>query len=196
MVDVYNFLQAFMEKLIEWVTPWGVEVETACNEILEEENAGHRLQFGLVIPHISEIEYHAVVEALDKTSRMEPVRQHLRDAIAHLNENSERKFNDSIADSMHAVIAMVGIIIGDTKKDARPALNEVQKLLGIHTQETQAFINLYRWTSDDKSGIRHPMADSSQLFREDATYVLAVCSAFISFLIEKCRRKGIVIRES
>jgi hypothetical protein len=48
----------------------------------------------------------------------------------------------------------------------------------------KAFSSLYGYRND-ADGIRHALLEESNLEKEDATFMLVVCSAFIGYLYEK-----------
>ena len=62
--------------------------------------------------------------------------------------------------------------------------------MAIHAALRQAFEKLYGYTSD-ADGIRHAMMEGSDVQSEDAKFMLVSCSAFTTYVIEKCGRAGI-----
>lgn len=60
----------------------------------------------------------------------------------------------------------------------RDALKKVKQL---HPALSQAFINMYGYTSDSSS-IRHSLIDDPNTTYAEAKFMLVACSAFVSYL--------------
>jgi hypothetical protein len=54
----------------------------------------------------------------------------------------------------------------------------------LHPILKEALSKLYGYTSDE-SGIRHALIDHSAATKDDAVFMLSVCSAYINYLIAK-----------
>lgn len=64
------------------------------------------------------------------------------------------------------------------------------KGLKIPSVLRKAFENLYGYTNDEKTGIRHSLMDESAQYvpgAEEALYMLITCSAFINYLNSKMK---------
>jgi hypothetical protein len=93
-------------------------------------------------------------------------------------------------ESISAVEAICKLITGDPKAKLGQALNEIEKKTGLHPALKKAFTSLYDYTSDAQ-GIRHALKDESNLYFEDAKFMLVSCSAFINYLMTKSSKAGI-----
>jgi hypothetical protein len=74
-----------------------------------------------------------------------------------------------------------------------PALSKLQKSVRIHPALAKGFDSLYGFTSDEK-GIRHALIDEpvAEVDETDALYMLGSCAAFVSYLINKARKAGLL----
>jgi hypothetical protein len=115
-------------------------------------------------------------------------RAHLRDAGSHLTDG---KYADSIRESVHSIESVARVIA--PSKSFKESLSKLEKSWGIHGSLKQGFINIYRYTSDEK-GLRHPLIDDPQarVDEADAIFMIGACSAFVSYLVNKARVCGLL----
>jgi len=122
-------------------------------------------------------------------SEFHGARAHLRNAGSELTAGD---YPASIRESIHAVES-VARVLEPSANALGPALGKLEKSARIHPALRNGFSNLYGFTSDEK-GIRHPLLAEpvSQVDETDALYMLGSCAAFVSYLINKARRAGLL----
>ncbi len=111
---------------------------------------------------------------------------HMQTALKHLSAaQKEPDYRNSIKESISAVEACCREITGKHKLD--DALNNLQaKGIKINGEMKKGFEKLYYYTNDAKSGIRHAlMVDENKPTKDEAVYMMVVCSAFINYLNSK-----------
>jgi hypothetical protein len=160
-----------------------------CNFMLERELSAYRFIEGKLTPITSEEEVSSIEEALNDTSRLKPVNNHLRTALNLLSDRKSPDYRNSIKESISAVEAMCNLIAGgkDTLGDA---LKRLESKVPIHPALKKGFSSIYGYTND-ASGIRHALLEEPNLDFEDAKFMLVSCSGFINYLLAKTSKAGI-----
>ena len=121
------------------------------------------------------------------TQELYGVRNHLRKAGEALTDGN---FADSIRESIHSVESVARTL--ETSGSFNGALTKLQKSATIHPSLSLGFQKIYGYTSDEK-GIRHPLLDDpSKVDEADAIFMIGACSAFISYLVRKSHRAGLL----
>jgi hypothetical protein len=161
---------------------------TRCNFILERELSAYRLVGGKIAQITSEEEIGEIEKALKDAPK--PTGIHLKTALDLLADRKSPDYRNSMKESISAVEAICKLITGDPKAKLGQALNEIEKKTGLHPALKKAFSSLYDYTSDAQ-GIRHALKDESNLYFEDAKFMLVSCSAFINYLMTKSSKAGI-----
>lgn len=179
----YDFIERYV-KLFETAAQ-RKDIEKELNIVLEEEKSGYRMIKGLITPITNPVELKSVKESM--TSLYKSVNTHFEKALSLYSKRKNPDYENSIKESISAVEAMCCIITGMSGKGA--TLGEALKKLeehGIHIHKAMqsGFSALYGYTSDE-NGIRHGGIDFTGATAEDAKYMLASCSAFVNYLIEK-----------
>lgn len=157
---------------------------SCCNTVLASENAGYRILDGKVTPITDEHELTTIDEAIQSTSQLGAVREHLRTAVKHMSDRENPDYRNSIKESISAVEAACQHLTGDSGATLGKALGVLEKERGLHGALKRSFDALYGYTSD-ADGIRHALSDEPGLTFVDAKYMLVVCSAFINYLLGK-----------
>jgi hypothetical protein len=100
-------------------------------------------------------------------------------------------FADSVRESVHAVESVSRAI--EPTAELSKALAELEKTASIHPALKKGFSAIYGYTSDEK-GIRHPLIDSGEaaVDETDALFMIGACSSFVSYLIGKGRKAGLL----
>lgn len=159
---------------------------------LEQSRAAYRLlDDDTIVPIGSNDELESIERALADVSATEfrGARRHLKNAASELTDG---QWSGSIRESVHAVESVARVL--DSKSNTLgPALARLEKSIRIHSALRTGFGNLYNYTSDEK-GVRHALLneDSPQVDETDAIYMLGACAAFVSYLINKARRAGLI----
>lgn len=121
--------------------------------------------------------------------------KHLRKAIQHINEHN---WEDSIAQSIHAVESVARLIDPKDSKTLGPALKSLRSAgLLTHGALCEGFNKLYGYTCDE-NGIRHAFnnEDSKNVDLAEALYMFGSCASFSGYLAMKQKElKARVTRE-
>jgi hypothetical protein len=149
---------------------------------LAEESSVYRLVGLEVIEITDRHQIEAIQKALEIAAP--PVKAHINSALALLSNRKAPDYRNSIKESISAVEAVCRELADRPKATLGEAL---KKIGGLHPALKQGFTNLYGYTND-ANGIRHALLDEPNLAKEDAVFMLVVCSAFIGFLHEKERK--------
>jgi hypothetical protein len=171
--ETYNFLEFLLqdsgtfldETAIQWL-----------NQVLETENAAYRIVGNEVVEITDTNEIKAIEEALEHPDA--PVRTHIQSALAMLSDRENPDYRNSIKESISAVEATCRIVTGLNGATLGDALKKIRDL---HPALQKSFLALYGFTSD-ASGIRHSLLEEPNLTYADAKFMLAACSAFVSYL--------------
>jgi hypothetical protein len=160
------------------------------NQALKRDFAGTKMIDGLITPITNKEECNAIEAAMQ--TPLAGVRAQLRKALALLSDHEDPKYSDSIKNSISAVETLCRKIIHKDRATLGQALGRLKDAgIQFHPALGKAFEEMYGYTNDDKSGIRHAMMDEDSLDLEDARYMLVACSAFINYLVVKADKAGI-----
>ena len=170
--------------------PYGLEIKV--DEALQASRAAYALFDGdTVIPVGSGAERETLTRAFADVvaSEFHGARAHLRNAGSEVTAGN---YGPSIRESIHAVEA-VARVLEPSATALAPALAKLERSVRIHHNLRAGFGQLYNFTSDER-GIRHPLLDEpeARVDETDALYMLGSCAAFVSYLINKARRSGLL----
>lgn len=174
--EVFDFLEFISKDREHFICS---EIRAIINSTLEQENSAYRM----VGSEVCEITDKHQIEAIERALEVPvlPVRAHLNAALGMLSDKKEPDYRNSIKEAISAVEAACREIASQPKATLGDALKKVP---GLHPALQRAFSSLYGYTND-ADGIRHALLDESSLTRQEATFMLVACSAFIGFLYEK-----------
>lgn len=144
-----------------------------------------------IIPSATPEEGAAITEAfrLVAEAGFDGARSHLRAAADALNE---RDSAGSVRESIHAVESVARRLNADASKALTPALDALAKQINMHPALKAGFSKIYGYTSD-KAGIRHALLEGdADVDVVDATFMLGACASFVTYLINKARRSGLI----
>jgi hypothetical protein len=177
--QVLDFVEFLVQDSDSFITN---DVTRVLNQTLEKENSSYRI----VAREVTEITDQNQIAAIEMglEASPPPVKAHIATALAMLSDRTEPDFRNSIKESISAVEAACREVANLPKATLGDALKE---LPDIHPALQKAFSNLYGYTND-ADGIRHALLSEPNLKKEDATFMLVVCSAFIGYLYEKASR--------
>lgn len=157
-----------------------------CNRILAEELAGYRLVDNVIVPVTSEVELQALEATLSEA--LPSAREHMHRALALFADRDNPNYSNVIAEAVTAAEGQLKEITG--KGTPADAVAQLKKMGGGHHPAfLQAFLNLYGWASNDKSGIRHAGDGSPAPDQALAKVALVTCSAFVNYLQELRSKK-------
>ncbi len=187
----------FLEFIVQYPPRFGADdFKQGCNEIMKRELSAYRFVSNKIVEVSSDEEIAAIEGALDDTSLLKPVQDHIKCALQILSYKKSPDYRNAIKESISAVESTCKLITNEPHATLDKALNTLVKLLAtkgipIHPALKSGLEKLYGYTSD-ADGIRHGLMDESKLDNEDATFMLATCSAFVSYLIIKSQKAGLL----
>lgn len=171
--EAYNFVEFILQDrdsfLDDNATQW-------LNQVLETENAAYRIVGKEIVEITDSNEIKAIEEALEHPDA--PVRLHIQASLSMLSDRENPDYRNSIKESISAVEAVCRIVSGVSAATLGDAL---KKIPDLHPALQKSFLALYGYTSD-AAGIRHSLLEESRLTYADAKFMLASCSAFVSYL--------------
>lgn len=179
--------------LIEFVLPlFRQELpEKVCNNAVnflnaefERHNFAYRIIENIIVEVTSNDEIRAIETAMDNT--VKGIKIHIKAALEELSVSTENpNYRNSIKESISAVEACCRYITKESTLGK--ALSKLEsKGIVINSQMKKGFENLYHYTNDEKTGIRHSLMDDANTpTSDDAIFMLVSCSAFINYLTKK-----------
>jgi len=159
-----------------------------CNSILEREMSAYRFVNGDITKITSREEIESIESSLKIPNKFNAATIHLTSALRLMSDRKKPDYRNSIKESISAVEAVCIIIAEDPKATLGSALKIITAKpdFELHSSLKLAFEKLYGYTSDAE-GIRHALLDEPNLKFEDAKFMMVSCSAFINYLIDKCK---------
>lgn len=163
-----------------------------CNESLEKEKSAYRFVNNKIVQITNESEILSIEESLERSesNNLKGVYIHLSEALNKLSDRKSPDYRNSIKESISAVESIAQVISGDSKAELGKSLKIIEEKVGMHSALKKGFCSIYGYTSDE-GGIRHAMLEESDIFFEDAKYMLVSCTTFINYLIMKSERAGL-----
>ena len=165
---------------LEWcVQKHGREhIAQGTNALLEREGSAYRFVGSILVPITNRHEMAELESVICLSGPFEGASKQLTQALELLQDRNNPDFRNAIKEAISAVESAVEVITG--VNDLRKGLQK----LGMHSQLTQAWSNMYNWTSDE-DGIRHAMIDDPQIGLAEARYMVVTCSAFVNYLVAR-----------
>lgn len=152
------------------------------NDQFESLHYGYRIVKDNVVPITSEIEKQAIETAVNDSEK--PVQDALQQALSAHCSRPDPDYAGSMKNSISAVEIECFRLTGE--KTLGPALSKLKKKgFPIHPQLEAAFQNLYNYSNDEKTGIRHGKKVEDDTFvpqEKESLFMLVACSAFINYL--------------
>lgn len=150
------------------------------NNEFERLNVGHRVVDEYITDIISDKEIESVESTVGNTDNQ--VKEHLQNAIMLYSQRPDGDYRNSIKESISAVEAYC------RKKTNESTLGKALKKLedsgsSIHPRLKSAFEQLYAYTNDGATGIRHALIEAgAKPSNAEALFMLVSCSALINYL--------------
>ena len=152
------------------------------NAEFERLHYGYRIADKKVTPITSEVEIQTIEDAI-RTSK-DNIKEHLSKAIALFADRESPDYVNSIKESISAVEAFCRELTGKSTLGA--ALNELEKKgIKIQARLKEGIEQLYAYTNQPDTGIRHGLMDACSDYRpsyNEAYFMLVSCSAFINYM--------------
>lgn len=165
-------------------------IADALNRTFETYLVGYRLIGAEITPIDSNAEAEAVSAAFEATEGIAGARHSLERATELLADRGSPDYPNSIKESISAVEAVVKKVTGEATLGAGLGKLETAGLV-IHPALKVAWSKMYGWTSD-ADGIRHAGIEAADADQALAKYTLVTSSAFVSYLIEEGRKRGLL----
>ena len=163
------------------------------NNVLESNMSGYRIIETSVTPIIEDEEIEEIESAIHLADPLNGVKKHILAALEMYSKKQDPDYRNSVKESISAVESLCRIICGDPKATLGEALDSIEKkgLISLHKALKTGLSKIYGYSSDEQ-GIRHAFTDGkSEIFQEDARFMLVSCSAFVNYLIVKADKAGI-----
>ena len=148
----------------------------------ERHNFAYRLINGNIVEITSENEIKSIEEAINNTKSN--AKTHLQNALEKLSP-SISDYRNSIKESISAVECVCREITGESTLDK--SLKKLEnKGVVLNSQLKTGLGNLYQYTNDGSTGIRHALMDDENApTADEAIFMLVSCSAFVNYLMKK-----------
>lgn len=180
-LDLLEQILGYLKNDYQWTYDETIE---HLNSEFERHNFAYRIIDGKVEEITSKEEIQSIEEAI-KTSD-NGVKTHLKAALEFLYaSNKTPDYRNSIKESISAVEALCRNLTGENTLGK--AINKLETQgITIQPMLKKGIENLYFYTNDKDTGIRHALIDDSYTPSSDeAIFMLVTCSAFINFLKKK-----------
>lgn len=166
-----KFHRAYL-KFLSWIN--------SLNDEFSRLYYAYRIVNLKIVEITSPIEIEAVETAINEGK--DNVSIHIKAALQHYSDKVNPDYRNSIKESISAVEAICREITGkDTLGTALSALEK--KGIIFNSQLKTGFNNLYNYTNNKETGIRHALMDDAHVpEQKEALFMLVSCSAFINYL--------------
>lgn len=148
----------------------------------ERHNFAYRVIDGNIVEITSECEIKSIEEAINNSE--DNVKTHLQNALEKLSP-AKLDYRNSIKESISAVECVCREITGESTLDK--ALKNIEnKGVVLNQRMKEGLKNLYFYTNDGSTGIRHALMDDANApTADEAIFMLVSCSAFVNYLMKK-----------
>jgi hypothetical protein len=169
--DIADEDESFLEVVDSFVR--------ALNNSFDRLNYAYRIVGNQVVEITEEEEIKEIETAQAQTSS---IKIHVSNALKQLSNRPTPDYRNSIKESISAVEALCREITGES--DLANALNRLEnKGIIIPTFLKSAFVKLYIYTNDSRTGIRHALMDEKEVpGYDEAKFMLITCCAFINYI--------------
>ncbi len=174
IADQYDDYKGVVDYLVE-----------SLNSEFERLNYAYRIINKQIVEVTAEEEIVSIGKALEEN--IDTVREHLTNALKLCSKRPAGDYRNSIKESISAVEVICRKRTGE--RDLGKALSKLEKNGVIIPQMLKtAFNNLYAYTNDKVTGIRHALMDDEGTYTpgyDEAIFMIVSCSAFINYLNKK-----------
>jgi len=181
--EVYDLLEFVMKKQNTNKSEQEIHI-SKINKILEREMSAYRF----IGVQITQINAQAEIDSINEAQNNSIARAHIQTAIDLLSDRINPDYRNSIKESISAVEAICREITGASSLGN--ALKEIEKkaLFEINGQFKKGLEQIYAYTNDGSTGIRHSLLnDSVEIECADAKFMLVICSAFVNYLTDRAK---------
>lgn len=183
ILDLIEFVCRYYKEHKEETYSGSIEpILEYLNVKFERHNFAYRLIDGNIVEITSEFEIQSIENAISTSTNN--VRMHLQEALEKLSP-SRSDYRNSIKESISAVECLCREMTGESTLDK--ALKKMEnKGVVLNPQMKKGLENLYYYTNDGSTGIRHALMDDVNApTADEAIFMLVSCSAFVNYLMKK-----------
>ncbi len=189
-LDTYDILVFCVQHLPQQEAE---DLARTANTALDGERSPWRFTRGMLTRRLGEAEEAAVDGALDASEPYPEIGQQLRNALRMFSSRLEPDYPNCIKEAISAVETLTKMISGNPNADMGAAMRVIRgkKLIPIHACLTSGMEKLYLYACEEA---RHGLKPGQERTPDvaDAQYMLATCSACISYLISKATDAGVL----
>lgn len=152
------------------------------NRVLEREFSGYRIINDVVAAITDRNEMKAIEEATN-SNKFQTVSIHMKTALEKLSDKINPDYRNSVKESISGVETLCRELTGENTLG-----NSLKKFESkghiFNAQFKEALENLYAYTNNKSTGIRHALINQKQTPTfDEAKFMLVTCSALINYLI-------------
>ena len=182
-----NLLEFVLKSMYEYATRHEDYYIRTYDKIVKRLNLdfenlcyGYRIVNNEIVPITDQLEIESVQNALELKN--DNVHVHIETALSHYAKRPEPDYRNSIKESISAVECLCREVTGESTLGR--SINKLKaKGVVLNSQFEAGLQNLYNYTNDKDTGIRHPLMDDAYSpTMADAKYMLVVCSAFVNYI--------------
>lgn len=150
------------------------------NSEFERLNVGHRVVDEYIVDVISDSEIESIETAISQSG--DPVKEHFQNALMLYSQRPDADYRNSIKESISALESYCRQKTGESTLGK--ALKKLENAgIAIHPRLKSAFEQLYAYTNDGDTGIRHALIEGDALpTNAEAMFMLVSCSALVNYL--------------
>lgn len=177
--ETLYFLREKMDTVVYRTTCFNYFKNDLNNEF-ERLNVGHRIIDEFITDIISNSEIESIDTALLQSA--DSVKEHFQNSLMLYAQRPEADYRNSIKESISAVEAYCRIKTGENTLGK--ALKKLEDNgITIHSRLKSAFEQLYAYTNDGDTGIRHALIEAESVpTSAEALFMLVSCTAFVNYL--------------
>lgn len=186
--NVYDYIEVYCGLIRRYDSDYYSDLVSSINIMLAKHTAAYRFVDGKIVPLSDGMEIEEVRETCHTSNQS--INHHMKKAVTIFTDRDNHDYPNTVKEAISAVEAAANIVSGTTGKTLADALKVLDKKSTIHPSLKEAFIKIYGYTSDERSGIRHAMTTQSDCIPDfaDAKFMLVACSAFINYLLLKAAK--------
>lgn len=150
------------------------------NNEFERLNVGHRVVDEYIVDIISDSEIGSIETAISQSA--DSVKEHFQNALMLYAQRPDADYRNSIKESISALESYCRQETGESTLGK--ALKKLENAgITIHPRLKSAFVQLYAYTNDGDTGIRHALIEGDGVPTDaEAMFMLVSCSALINYL--------------
>lgn len=150
------------------------------NSEFERLNVGHRVVDEYIVDIISDSEIGSIETAISQSA--DSVKEHFQNALMLYSQRPDADYRNSIKESISALESYCRQKTGESTLGK--ALKKLENAgIIIHPRLKSAFEQLYAYTNDGDTGIRHALIEGDAVpTNAEAMFMLVSCSALVNYL--------------